>query len=288
MKITYGIMKNLSWLAILAREQGLFRAAGVDIDFRFFPTGRKAVTALRNGWVNMANVIDANIALLAFEKKPGIRLIACTQTKQDDSILARRDAGIEAPEDLAGKKVGYLPRTSSHMFLLRFFEHYSLDINSAELVPISPDIMQKQFLRGELDAFSAWEPYLTETRLIAAQEGIPLQRFENTGFYNFHVMLAVHDKLYRKDPGSIGAVMEVLRQVAEQADNDPESTKKIMADQYNIPGQVFEQMMSKFSLQINEIDDDFWRQVAIQAEWLHGKKLNNYEKLIDILTVDII
>lgn len=278
--ITYGICKNLSWLAILAKEKGMFREDNIYIDFRFFPTGRKAALALQKGWVDIANIIDANVAWLAFERKPNIKLIYSLQVKSDAGILARKDSGIVLPADLRGKRVAYLPKTSSHMFLVKFCSYHGLDMEEINLKVMTPETMTSALLKGEIDAFSIWEPGRIHTRMMAAQQNIHLTYFKNDCNYKFHIVLGSTEKAQKKKSAEIENVITVLRRASIFFQENKEEAQCILAQSYNLHSSVFSEMMDSVTLSVENISAEFKDHILAQMAWLHPDKERDYENLL--------
>lgn len=281
MTITYGITKALSWLALIARENYYFKDQGLDIDFRTFVTGRQAMQALQKNWVDVANLVDVNIASLGYEKKQTIRMIATTQQKTDESLLARRDAGINTPQDLRSKRIAYLPKTSSHSFLYKFFEHHGLDFEDFDHVTVTPDVMQKRLLNGQVDAISIWEPVAMETRLLAGETGVELTIFQSEGYFRFYSVLAATDKALTKKEDDIRKILAALQQAVQFVQEDKDGALRILADQCGIPPKIFSEIWPKIVFEIAPIGDDFLDHVRTQALFAYDPPLPDYEKFID-------
>jgi len=62
---------------------------------------------------------------------------------------------------LKGKRIGYIPVSSAHSTLLRGLASAGLTETDVTLVPLGVDAMPGALARGEIDAFSAWEPALS-------------------------------------------------------------------------------------------------------------------------------
>ena len=71
------------------------------------------------------------------------------------SVVSR---GYSRIEQLRGKKMGYSPGSSSHFVLLRGLEGAGLRPEQVTLVKLEPTAMPEALERGDVDAFSAWEP----------------------------------------------------------------------------------------------------------------------------------
>ena len=283
-KITYGTTPILSQLTIIAKEKNFFRKNDIEIDFRNFVTGRKSMQALQKGWIDVANVIDANVAVLAGEHKPKVKILTCTQTRTDGTILARQDKGVTSPQSLIGKKIGYMRGTSSHMFILYFCRHFGLDFEALDLIPVRTDQMEKALLRGEIDACSIWEPFSTQTKIAAGVAEIPLTMFENEGYYKLRVMLAANIKALKNKKQEIEAIMHTLGEAETFAAENPDETSEIVAKALGLPLQFYKDIEARIPNKLCPVDDEFWEQVRLHVGWLGYDLDKSYEKFIDRLT----
>ncbi len=282
--LTFGLTPAISFMPFLAKEKYFFRDQRLDIDFREFLTGKKTMQALQKGWIDVGNVIDINVASLALEKKLKIKLLACTQIREDGQILARSDRHIKEPADLIGKKLGYMPRTSSHMFIDYFCHHYGIRLESIDLIPVRTDQMEKELLLGNIEACSLWQPFATNIRLAASRENIPITLLPNKGFFKFHVILGVTDKALKKRENDIQTILKTLKIATHFANENREATAHILAKTMKMEFRIFKQVQTEISFDITPIPDDFWAQVERQIHWIAPHTKINYEKFIDSLS----
>jgi ABC-type nitrate/sulfonate/bicarbonate transport system substrate-binding protein len=282
-KIIFGTTNNLSWTALLAKEKRFFSQRGLDIDFRSFISGKKCLAALQKGWIDVANIIDVNVAELAFIKKPKIKVLYITQIKRDDGIVAHKKSGVINPADLKDKKIGYLPKTSSHLFLVKFFEKHNILLDEKNLISMTPDIMRKEFFGGCIDAFSIWEPINVQMRFLAAQNDTDIVYFHNASISSFHVVLAASSKILKKDNVAVDSIVEALRDAERFAVSHPDETREILSKNLNISPNILMHIYDKISLQITEINQDFWQNVQMHVRWINPDKNIQYEKFVDSL-----
>ena len=71
------------------------------------------------------------------------------------SIVAREGVRIDS---LAGKRIGYVEASSAHHTLLQGLVAAGVKGSQVTLIPISIADMPEALARGQIDAFSAWEP----------------------------------------------------------------------------------------------------------------------------------
>ena len=71
------------------------------------------------------------------------------------AVVAKGEASVR---DLAGKRIGYVEGSSAHHTLLQGMALAGLREDEVKLVPLRVDQMPDALERGEISAFSAWEP----------------------------------------------------------------------------------------------------------------------------------
>lgn len=281
-KITIGTTPILSHLTVIAKETQMFRKAGLDVDFRNFFVGKKCMHALQKGWVDIANVIDANTAALAKETKHKVKLLTCSQIRTDGAILARTDRGISSPKTLTDKKIGYMRETSSHIFLIYFCKHHNINLDDLNLIPMRIDKMEEALLGGEIDACSIWQPYTTNTKIIAAQRNIPTATFANSDFFKLYCFLAANTKSIDKKSKEIEAVIRILQQAETFIKQNPDEAAVILAQSHNLSLSFYKDFQPFIRDSITPITKDALNKIALHMQLLGYDTGNDLENFIDI------
>jgi NitT/TauT family transport system substrate-binding protein len=121
--------------------------------------------------------MNADTQLLRYSvERPDLRMLF-TATRGHYEILARRSAGITAPADLRGKRIGTFPRTSSEYFLITELAHYGIPEDEVEIVPFIPELAVSQALiDAEVDAISIWEPATQHAKEGLGDDAVRLYR----------------------------------------------------------------------------------------------------------------
>jgi NitT/TauT family transport system substrate-binding protein len=134
----------------VAREEGLFKKYGLEVEPIFLRGGQLATQALAGGdppIVNIGTVVQAN--LTGFN----LALVAAVETKYDQIVFAR--PGITRLEQLKGKKFGISGYgAATHYAAIILARHLNLDPNKdLTLIPGGPDAERLAALSvGKLDA----------------------------------------------------------------------------------------------------------------------------------------
>ena len=93
-------------------------------------------------------------------------------------IVCRRSAGIARLEDVRGKRIGTMLKSSAEYFLDRMLRTVGLSENDVTIVPYMAKtatpltLMPAALARGELDAVTVWEPQSERAKLAISEDAI--------------------------------------------------------------------------------------------------------------------
>jgi NitT/TauT family transport system substrate-binding protein len=150
-KLILGSTANLGVLPLVAKHDSIFVKNGIEVDYRKFQTGKMTMDALISGDIEIGTIVDSNVAFIGYSKNP-IKVIASLAIKLDDAIWYRSDKQITRPIDLIGKRIGYTPATTSHIFLARFLEANNISWSQITPVVLQPPAMEGALRNEHVDA----------------------------------------------------------------------------------------------------------------------------------------
>lgn len=134
----------------LAREQGLFRRLGLDVEIVESSGADAAAAAVAAGRYSVATA-SGGATITAVAGGASLVSTAVVYQRLPTVVYGLAGQGVEAPSDLAGKRVGVYPdSTNSHEFLV-FLSAAGMGAEDVETVPIDgPDL--PLVLGGQVDA----------------------------------------------------------------------------------------------------------------------------------------
>lgn len=162
-------------LVPVALAQGFFAQEGVDVELASYPFGREALNALLAGKCDIATAVETPIIVKSFERRD-FRIIAATSSRDNlNKIIARKDRGVLAPQDLKGKRIATLKATSAHFFLYMFLLQHDVLMDQMHVVYADgiPEA-KKALAAGDVDAIAMFEPYIGEIQKELGDNGIVL------------------------------------------------------------------------------------------------------------------
>jgi len=198
-----------SALALIASEKGYFRQSGLDVELSDFPSGKRAlVEGLLPGNVDIALSAEVPVAAAALRGEK-FKLVASTFTASNvNRVIARRDAGIEKPADLAGKRVATQKHSAVHYFLHLFLMENRLSGSDVRLSFTRAEELPSALEWGTIDAFSMREPYISQ-----AAERLPNNHmiFAAPGVYKQYDVVVTSVELQKQKPVVIDKFLQGLK-----------------------------------------------------------------------------
>lgn len=192
--LTLGIGIDASYAPfVVATEQGFMKKNGLAAHLKIFPSGQESLEAVLTGQADSTGNGQYNIPLVAAQGGK-IKIIAQYETsnKQFGVVAAQ---GVTKPQDLVGKTVATQVGTSPEYYYHLYTKHYGLDESKIKLVNLTFAQMVPALARGDISAFFAFEPYLTQATNDVSGAHI-LGRSGDDGIMPLRVYLGVSQKVY--------------------------------------------------------------------------------------------
>ncbi|MDQ0160220.1 ABC transporter substrate-binding protein [Alkalibacillus salilacus] len=234
-EITIGYFPNINHVAgMVAEEQELYSETlpdGTEVNYQYFPDGSAFMTAVETGEIE-GGLVGPGPAMNHFASGADINIVGAG-SKGGTVIMARNDAGIESPEDLAGKSF-ISPRvgcTHDVQFETMMKEEYGLtsDRVGGEMKHVTgkPATYASMFETGKVDVGTVPEPWasvieeegtgqvLVDTPEVAYGETLPAAVFVTS------------QDLVDNEPEKVQNIVDAHKQATEFIQNNPDEAKSI-------------------------------------------------------------
>lgn len=216
-----------SALALIAQHKGFFEDEGLSGSISFHPSGKRALNdSLLIGTSDFTVSSDVPIVSALIQGKEIAVLASIGSTDNQNSIVARKSAGISTPRDLAGKHIATQAASAVHFFMHTFLTKYGIH-----------DDLEKSFMKaeklvaaleeGRIDAFSMREPYVGQAVRSLGDDVIV---FESPGDYVQHDLLIARKEFLAEEPDAAERLLRALVKAEEFAVSSPEEAQEIVAD----------------------------------------------------------
>lgn len=153
---------------LIVKNQGLLEKALPDykITWTKFDSGASINTAFVAKSVDIAAIGSSPVArgLSAPLNIPYQVAFVLDVAGENEALVARNGAGVNAVTDLRGKKVGTPFASTAHYSLLAALDKAGVKESELTIVDLEPQDIQAAWTRGDLDAAYTWLPSLDELK----------------------------------------------------------------------------------------------------------------------------
>ncbi len=166
--VRIGFQKSSTLIAILKTNGELEKALaplGVKISWHEFTSGLPLLEAINTGNIDLGADVADTVPL--FAQAAGAKLAYVAEEAASPSaqaILVPADSPLRSVADLKGKKVAVTKGAGSHFLLLAALSKAGLSFKDISPAYLTPADGRTAFIGGNVDAWVAWDPFLTSTQ----------------------------------------------------------------------------------------------------------------------------
>jgi len=269
----------------VAEKKGIFKKYNISLNVLEYDSGRNALESMmKDTSINISTVAQTPVVFNSFKKEPYIIFATMAYSLDDIKVLARKDHGIEKPEDLKGKKIGATKRSTGHYFLEGFLNHYNYNLGDVTLVDINASQLKSKLEIGELDAITTWEPHITNAEKSMGKDKLTLlispTPFRKDFFFTAHKSYA------KKHPKRLERFLSALVEAEEYIAENPEESQKIIAQRLGVKLDLVKNIWSNFTFEIT-LEQSILVNLENEAIWAtaffkEAKEVPNYLDFIDV------
>lgn len=166
-EIRIGTQKGGFFPAVRQRQtlESTFKPLGIEIKWIDFQFGPPLLEAINVGSVDFGFVGDTP-PIFAQAGGARIRYVAAVKSEGNtQAIVVPKDSPIKTLADLKGKRVAFGKGSSAHNLLVASLEKAGLSWSDITPAPLAPADATAAFVKGSVDAWSIWDPYLALAEL---------------------------------------------------------------------------------------------------------------------------
>lgn len=136
--------------------QGQLTRLGAPLKAYAFKRGADMLTLLRDNKLD-AGFLGNMPSTIAAAAANGVWVVGLVEVSQN-AIVTQGGARVD---DLAGKRIGYVPISTAHSVLMQGLKSAQLGLADVTLVPLSNEELPKALASNQVDAFAGWEPAIS-------------------------------------------------------------------------------------------------------------------------------
>jgi sulfonate transport system substrate-binding protein len=153
-------------------SQAVMQAAGVlndipyKIEWKEFAAAAPLLEALGAGAIETGLVGDAPFTFAAAANVPVKAIAAIRQSREGLAILVPERSQLNSFDDLRGKTIATGRGSIGHQLVLAALEQKGWTTDDVKLVFLAPSDAKVAYSQGSVDAWSTWEPYVSQEEVL--------------------------------------------------------------------------------------------------------------------------
>ncbi|WP_375464028.1 sulfonate ABC transporter substrate-binding protein [uncultured Methylobacterium sp.] len=242
------------------------KALGIELAWSEFPSGPPLMEALNASAIDFGSAGEAP-PIFAQAASSDLRYVGAEPpAPRGEAVLVPKDSPIRNVADLRGRTIALNKGSNVHFLLVRALEKAGVPYDAVKLAFLGPADANAAFVRGSVDAWAIWDPYLaaaeraTGARVLADGDGV----VPNRQFY------LSRRAFTDANPEIVSAVLTAVGEVDAWAASNTDAVASELAPSVGIPAPVLAVALARLSYGVAPLDA---RTVADQqqvADAFHG------------------
>jgi len=263
-EIRIGTQKGGFFPAVRQRHsvEDAFKPLGIEIKWIDFQFGPPLLEAINAGSVDFGFVGDSP-PIFAQAGGAGIRYVAAVKSDGNtQAIIVPQDSPIKTLSDLKGKRIAFGKGSSAHNLLVAALEKAGLGWSDITPAPLAPADATAAFVKGAVDAWSIWDPYLAlaelkeHARVIAFDKDV----HKPNAFY------IAGSGFVEKYPSLVARLNAVFASEGRWADTHHEEVAKAQAEATGVDIEAIRRFVDRSNYRVVPVDDEVIKSQQIVAD----------------------
>lgn len=231
---------------------------GVKVNDMLVNSGAQVVTAMAGGSLDICNAGSSPI-VVGFGNGVDLSMVYIAKYITDsESLVVRKDAGINSLADLKGRRIALPFNTSVHFSMLAALDGAGIKPTDVELINMKADSIVAAWKRSDIDAAFIWVPVLAELEADNGQIIFTTGDLAASGTIVFDG-IAVRNAFKEQHPDLVLAYLKEYDRITDIYRNDPDTVVNRMMDYLTIPEETARAYVASFhSLTVQEVASQEW------------------------------
>jgi len=214
-------------LVYIAEEQGFFADNGLEVTIKCCASGKACADALINGEVDISTSAGFVFVSNSFDYAD-LRVFGTVATAEVKELVARKDKGITAIDDLIGKKIGVTKKSGGEFSLGVFLTFNGLSYEDVELVDLKPSEIVEAISNGDIDAAFTWDPNVYNIKKELGDNAISWP-----GGQDFYFVLITKEDWIENNPAAAERFMKSLLEAEDYIKDNSKESKEFVKDRFD-------------------------------------------------------
>lgn len=228
------LLGTQAWVSL---DQGFFDENSVEADVSLFGTGIEAIQGVIARQADLGHALDFAVLNLVAAADENMQIVGgiAQPNAGFHSLAVQND--ITGPEDLVGKKIGYVEGTSEHFVTIQYLIQNGIDLTDVELVPL-PGLFELvgALKTGDIQASWLW---LDGTNQAAEDPDLTILTDDSDVLDTVAIYLIAEAGWAAENQLAIERVLRSYDQASAFINDDPVAAAQIVADAVSGNAEVF-------------------------------------------------
>ncbi len=266
-----------STLVHVAVAKGYFAEEGLEIQSQVHSYGKAALDSMLEGKADFSTVAETPVMFSVLRGEQFSVIANIEASTKNNAIVARREAGIDKPRDLKGKRVGFTPGTTSEFFLDSFLTAQGLSRKDLRPVFLKPEEMRQAIRERTVDAVCTWNYPLSQIERDLGTSGAV---FYDREIYTETFNIAVSREVLQGRPQAAQAFLRALIKAEQFVAGHPEDAQDIMASGTGIDRALVREVWDAFNYSVR-LDQTLLITLEDETRWAIKQKLTEQTGMPD-------
>jgi len=156
------------------------------------------------------------------------------------AVVVPKGSAIKSPVELRGKRVAVTKGSYAHHLLYVVLKNAGLKFSDIKLIHLPPADLVSAFTRGDVDAASTWEPYLSRLQ----DDGARLL-VDGTGIKKGELVIIAVEEYAKQNPRLIEKLLQVYKRGYDFIKANPKEAAELIASEVKLTPQQLLKVLTK-------------------------------------------
>ena len=156
------------------------------------------------------------------------------------AVVVPKGSSIKSPGELRGKRVAVTKGSYSHHLLYVVLKNAGLKFGDIKLIHLPPADLVSAFTRGDVDAASTWEPYLSRLE----DEGARLL-VDGTGIKKGELVIIAVDEYAKQNPRLVEKFLQTYKRGQDFIKANPKQVAELIASEVKLTPEQLSKVLTK-------------------------------------------
>jgi NitT/TauT family transport system substrate-binding protein len=259
----------------MADKNGFYKAEGLDVDLKMFPSGATALQSFKAGQGDIvASGELPSVSYWASSDKAYRAIFAISRESKAEIAMAKKE--ITKAQDLVGKVVATRVGSTGSWLLSEYLARAGVDESKVQVKNLETQILPTALCNGDIDAFFIWQPFGTRAKEICGDKVHQLTDAE--GYLHAYLVAGARPDWLAK-PENKDTVARFIRATLKGkaiAEKDFKSVAEYVNVKFGMSEAAAKQVWDILERPV-ALDATFYKDYCQLTKWMRAQKLLDKE-----------